>query len=201
MRSLPSTSALVVALGAAAAALAACGSTERTEQVVVRTITVEPGPNLPRRASAHVQPTKGSTARGVLWFAATDGGVRVTGEIGGLSPNGVHAIHLHECGDCSADDGMSAGGHYNPEGHPHAGPDAEMHHAGDLGNLHADASGVARMDLLCDDLSIAGPRNAVIGRSVIVHVNADDFTTQPTGNAGGRIGCGVVGVAKDEPAK
>lgn len=156
---------------------------------------------LPRRAVAHVQPTQGNRAHGTLVFTALDGGgVRITGEIGGLTPSGTHACHLHECGDCSAPDGASAGGHYNPEGHSHGAPGAAEHHAGDFGNLQADAGGVARIDLQAPWLSIGGPVNSVLGRSVIVHAKADDFG-QPVGNAGGRIGCGVVGVAKDDAAK
>ncbi len=155
----------------------------------------------PAHAICHVMPTKGNAAHGFVKFADAPGGVHVTAVIEGLSPNGTHAIHIHEFGDISAPDAMSTGGHYNPDGHPHAGPDADKHHAGDFGNLQADANGRATLDLLADGLTVAGMKNPVIGRAIIVHAKADDFATQPTGNAGPRIATGVIGVAKAPETK
>ena len=147
-------------------------------------------------AVAVVHATNGNAAHGWVRFSQTSAGLHVTGEIQGLKPNSRHAFHIHEFGDCTSGDGKSAGSHYNPEGHPHAGPDTTMRHAGDLGNLDSDASGVAHYDRTLPDLTVGGELNPVLGRSVIVHAGEDDFTTQPTGNAGDRIGCGVIGVAK-----
>jgi len=140
-------------------------------------------------------PTEGNTAHGVVRFSEEGGKVMITGDIEGLTPNSEHAIHIHEFGDCSAPDGTSAGGHYNPEGHEHGLPTTEMRHAGDLGNLKSDASGKAHFELTVDNISIAGPKNPIIGHAIIVHAKMDDGG-QPTGNAGGRIACGVIGIAK-----
>ena len=104
-------------------------------------------------------------------------------------------VHIHEFGDCSAADATSAGGHFNPGKHPHAGPDMPMRHEGDLGNLTADAAGKAHYERVDKDLKLTGD-DSIIGRSVIVHEKVDDLKTQPTGNAGARVACGVVGVAK-----
>ena len=147
-------------------------------------------------AVAVVHPTNGNAAKGVFRFIQMADGMHVTGEISGLKPNAKHAFHIHEFGDATSGDGKSAGAHYNPGGHPHAGPDAAMRHAGDLGNLEADANGVAKYDRTIAGLTVGGGQDPIIGRSVIIHAGEDDFTTQPTGNAGDRIGCGVIGVAK-----
>ena len=88
----------------------------------------------------------------------------------------------------------SAGGHYNPAGHSHAGPETDRRHAGDLGNLVADASGAAHYELEVTGLTVAGEWNPVIGRAIVVHRDPDDLVSQPTGNAGPRIGVGVIGV-------
>ena len=115
-------------------------------------------------------------------------------DITGLKP-GKHGFHIHEFGDCSDKEAKSAGGHYNPTKHEHAGPDAPMHHMGDLGNIEADASGKAHLEMKDKDLKLSG-ENSIIGYGVIVHEKADDLKTQPTGDAGGRVACGVIGVAK-----
>lgn len=147
------------------------------------------------KAVAVLHPTKGNTASGVVRFTKTGAGVKVVGHFEGLSP-GLHAFHIHEFGDCSAADGTSAGSHYNPAGMPHGGPDAERRHVGDLGNITAGENGVADYERVDAHLAFDGP-HSIIGRSLIVHEKADDFTTQPTGAAGGRVACGVIGVAKE----
>ncbi len=134
----------------------------------------------------------GSSVTGSVRFAAVPGGVRVTASVSGLTPNALHAIHVHAKGDCSSADGKSAGGHYNPEGHQHGGPDASERHAGDLGNLQADASGHAEYDRTFSNITVGGEYNPVVGFAVIVHAGEDDLTTQPTGNAGARIACGLI---------
>ena len=190
--------ALVVTCALAGFLTACAGSSHEHDAMAHDRAAAMGGPTL---AVAHVMPTQGNEARGIIHFEQLEVGVRIKGEIGGLSPNSLHAVHLHEFGDCSAPDGSSAGGHYNPDGHQHAGPDAPAHHAGDFGNLQADATGTAHLDLVSTDLTVSGPHNPVLGRSVVIHAKADDLVTQPTGNAGGRIGCGVVGVAKPYAAK
>jgi len=154
----------------------------------------EPAGTVPRQAVATLTPTAGNGARGVVRFEATAMGVRIVAQLEGL-PAGAHGFHVHEFGDCSAADGTSAGGHFNPAGAPHASPDAAPRHVGDLGNLTADTQGMATYDRTDATVRLDGP-HGVIGRAVIVHAGADDLTTQPTGNAGARLACGVIGVAK-----
>lgn len=147
-------------------------------------------------AVAVLAPTQGNQASGTVHFRRDGGGVRVTGAVAGLPPGSKHGFHVHEFGDCTAPDGASAGGHFAPEAHPHGAPDPAAHHAGDLGNLEADAAGKATVDILLPGLGVASGPRAVVGRGLILHAQPDDLTTQPTGNAGARIACGVIGVAK-----
>ena len=142
-------------------------------------------------AVAVVRPASGSQVRGEAKFTQDGSRVRVTAEITGLSP-GAHGFHLHEKGDCSAADGMSTGGHFNPQSKKHGAPDTPDRHAGDLGNLNADQSGKATLNMMVDGISVGKGMDGVIGRGLIVHANADDLKTDPTGNAGGRFGCGVI---------
>jgi Cu-Zn family superoxide dismutase len=144
----------------------------------------------PKEAKAILNPTKGNRAQGVVTFTQVEGGVRVIADVDYLEP-GKHGFHIHEYGDCSAPDGSSAGGHFNPKNTKHGAPDAVERHAGDLGNIAADGKGHAHYDRIDKVISLEGP-DSIIGRSVIVHANPDDFTTQPTGNAGGRVACGVI---------
>jgi Cu-Zn family superoxide dismutase len=148
------------------------------------------------KAAAVVYPLSASGVTGVVAFAKADGGVKVSVKLAGLKP-GTHGFHIHEFGDCSAADGTSAGGHFNPTGDPHAGPKDAKRHEGDMGNIEADKDGVATLEYVDAKLGFDGP-GSILGRGVIVHAAPDDFKTQPTGNAGGRLGCGVIGVAKGE---
>lgn len=145
-------------------------------------------------AVAVLNPTIGSSVSGLVTFTATKNGVRVVADISGLSP-GKHGFHIHEYGDCSADNGTSAGGHFNPGGMPHSGPNEEKRHAGDLGNIEADKDGNAKLDYVDKHLSFTGP-GSILGRGVIVHEKEDDLKSQPTGDAGGRLACGVIGIMK-----
>ena len=140
---------------------------------------------------AMLQPSTGSTAHGSVHFdQRADGTVDVKVDLFGVPP-GVHGFHIHEKGDCS-DNGMAAGGHFNPMNMPHAAPDAASHHAGDFGNVTAEANGEVHTSFNSHSIT-AGPGSmSVMGRAVILHANADDLTTQPTGNAGGRIACGII---------
>jgi Cu-Zn family superoxide dismutase len=141
-----------------------------------------------------LRPTKDNKARGVVRFTKVNRGIRVNAIVNNLEPNSTHAIHIHEFGDATSPDGKSAGGHYNPEGHDHALPEKDMRHAGDLGNLKADAEGKARYSIVVTNISLAGDKNPIIGRGVVVHAAKDDGG-QPTGNAGARIARGVIGIA------
>ena len=147
-------------------------------------------------AIAVVTPAQGQEARGTVRFHRTGDGVHVSGELTGLTPNVKHGFHVHEFGDCSAPDGASAGGHFAPEGHPHGTPDPGQHHAGDLGNVEADSAGHAKVDVTVPGLTLATGDRALVGRALVVHAQPDDLTSQPAGNAGARVGCGVIGVAK-----
>ena len=131
--------------------------------------------------------------KGKVTFTQKGDEVEIVGEFTGLQP-GKHGFHVHEFGDCSMADGKCAGGHFNPEGMPHAGPDDAKRHVGDLGNLEADGQGHASYKHTDSMIKLNGP-HSVIGRALIVHAKPDDFKTQqPPGNAGDRIGCGVIGI-------
>ena len=140
-------------------------------------------------AVANIGPTQGNQARGTVEFARDDGGVRVVASLTGL-PEGEHGFHIHEKGDCSAADGTSAGGHFNPESTNHGAPDAAERHVGDLGNIAADAQGRAAYDRVDALLAFDGTKD-ILGRAVVVHALPDDFS-QPSGAAGARVGCGVI---------
>ncbi|WP_165230464.1 superoxide dismutase family protein [Aquisphaera insulae] len=145
------------------------------------------------KAVAILLPTKASKAEGRVTFTEEGGKVKVHAEISGLTP-GEHGFHIHEFGVWS-EDGMASGGHFNPTAEKHAGTDTAKRHVGDLGNITANENGKATLDLEDASLKFHGP-TSIIGRGVVVHEKADDFKTQPTGNAGGRAAVGVIGVAK-----
>ncbi|MGV3572236.1 MAG: superoxide dismutase family protein [Ramlibacter sp.] len=143
-------------------------------------------------ATATLSPTTGNNTAGSVRFVQHGGSVKVSGEVRGLKPNAEHGFHVHEKGDCSSGDGMSAGGHYNPAGRPHGRHGQGMHHAGDLVSLRSDASGVARFSFESSTISVGGGAADVVGKGLIVHRDPDDYTTQPTGNAGARLACAVI---------
>lgn len=144
-------------------------------------------------AVVELKPTEGNTTAGQLEFAVVDGGIRVTGQISGLTPGGEHGFHVHETGDCSAPDATSAGGHFNPGAAEHGRVGQGQHHAGDSDNLVANDQGVATVDNLLRGPTLgAGADTELVGRAVIVHADSDDYATQPTGNAGARLACGVI---------
>ncbi len=145
-------------------------------------------------ARAAMEPTKGNTAAGMVGFHATEAGVMVHVSLSGLKANAEHGFHVHEKGDCSSGDGLSTGGHFNPAGKPH-GPQDGDHHAGDLPSLKADAAGKVDVHLQVNGISLAAGPTSIVGRGLIVHAMPDDYKTQPTGNAGGRIACGVIAAA------
>jgi Cu-Zn family superoxide dismutase len=143
-------------------------------------------------ANAVLAPTTGNTVNGTVSFTKHSGGVLVAGEVRGLAPNTEHGFHIHEKGDCSSGDGMGTGGHFNPTAQAHGAYDHSAHHAGDLASLKADANGVARFSYTSTTLAVGEGATDVIGRGLIVHRDADDFTTQPTGNSGARVACAVI---------
>jgi Cu-Zn family superoxide dismutase len=144
----------------------------------------------PQRAIATLAATKGNKAQGTVTFTGINGGVRVVAEISGLTP-GKHGFHVHEKGDCSAPDASSAGGHFNPTGMPHGGPNFAQRHVGDFGNIVADESGRARAEFIDTHIALDGPRS-ILGRGLVVHAKADDLISQPSGDAGDRVACGVI---------
>lgn len=153
-----------------------------------------PGATAPggARAEAALAPTAGSSTAGSVRFVQRGDRTLVEARVSGLAPGSEHGFHVHEKGDCSAPDAMSAGGHFNPGGQPHGAPGAAARHAGDLPALVADAQGVATVRFDSELLGVASGTASVVGRSVIVHRDPDDYRTQPTGNSGARLACGVV---------
>jgi len=142
-------------------------------------------------ATAVLEATKGNTAGGSVNFVQKGDKVTVAARVSGLAP-GSHGFHIHDKGDCSSGDGMSAGGHFNPQGKPHAHPATADRHAGDMPMLVADASGDATVTADLDVITLGAGAADIVGRSVIVHQDPDDFKTQPTGNSGARVACGVI---------
>lgn len=176
IQSIPSIAKLAAA-AAVAAVLSACAHTDRATPI----------------AEATINPTEGNNISGYFRvYQVNPDTVRVMAQVKGLAPGSEHGFHVHENGNCSSPDAMSAGGHYNPTGHQHgkSGPES---HVGDLPSLMADAAGTAFLVWETKDLSIGtGKPSDIKGRAVVVHKDKDDFTTQPTGNSGARLGCGVI---------
>ena len=144
-------------------------------------------------ASVQLEPTRGNAAKGELHFMQRGNSVKVIGKISGLKPNAEHGFHIHDKGDCSSGDGMSAAGHFNPTGKAHGAHGHGEHHAGDIPSLMADANGVANVNFESNTISLMGGQSTnIIGRGVIVHKDPDDYKTQPTGNSGARLACGVI---------
>lgn len=144
-------------------------------------------------ATAKLEPTRGNTAAGTVTFVQWGEVVKVSGSISGLKPGAEHGFHVHEKGDCSSGDGLSAGGHFNPAQQAHGKfGDSKAHHLGDLPSLDADTQGVATIDFVSKNLTLDRGSNGILGRSLIVHNDPDDYTTQPTGNSGARLACAVI---------
>lgn len=145
--------------------------------------------------SAHVNldPTQGHTGIGELTLTVVGPDVHVTGSITGLPPNSEHGFHIHEKGDCSAPDASSAGGHFNPTGQPHGDVNSVAHHAGDMMNIKADADGTAQVDDTAKGVTIGdSSANDIVGKAIVLHEKSDDYKTQPSGDSGARIACGVI---------
>jgi superoxide dismutase, Cu-Zn family len=153
----------------------------------------------PTKAICVMQPLSDSKVGGKIVFTQKGDEVEITGEITGLTP-GLHGFHVHEFGDMTSKDGLSTGGHFNPDGKPHGGPHDKNRHVGDLGNVKADDKGVVTLNMKDKLIQLDGP-HSILGRALIVHAKADDEKSQPSGDAGGRIGGGVIGIANDAPPK
>lgn len=181
---------LVLAL-ACAAGLSACATT------ATPAASAPPATSTASAAVVRLAPASGSLVSGTLDLRPMADGVHITGEIGGLRGGGRHGFHIHEKGDCSAADASSAGGHFNPAAQPHGRAGHGAHHAGDADNLVADGRGVAKVDTHQSGVTLGGgAANDIAGRAVIVHAQPDDYATQPTGNAGGRIACGIITITR-----
>lgn len=179
----------VLLVGACACALVSCNTREDVDVEETAMVT-----SPVTQAVAVVHPLGDYTAEGTVRFAVSGEGVSVSVDVRGLKP-GTHGFHVHEYGDCTASDGTSAGGHYNPHDQPHAGRADPERHVGDLGNIEADSTGAVQVQLHDPVIALEGP-NSIIGRAVVIHAGADDLKSQPSGAAGDRVGCGVIGVAE-----
>ncbi len=176
----------IITLIFAASLLMLCAPTDEfAEQVEEPQVT---------HAVAVIHPTEGNDVQGIVEFRRMDSGVQVSVNIDGLT-QGEHGFHIHEYGDCSAADATSAGGHYNPTDMPHGAPQDKERHVGDLGNIVADADGHAESQFTDATIQLNGA-HSIIGRAVVIHAGRDDLTTQPSGAAGPRVACGVIGIAK-----
>jgi Cu-Zn family superoxide dismutase len=146
-------------------------------------------------AAVQLAPTQGNTANGGLKLTSEGPGIKISGMLQGLKPNGEFGFHFHEKGDCSAPDATSAGAHFNPTDQPHGNPQAQPHHAGDMLNVKSDAQGVAEVSIDNPAVSLqTGHPNDIIGKALVLHAKPDDYKTQPAGDSGDRIACGVVAI-------
>lgn len=186
----------LIPLCSAAFLLAACGP--RDEAPTAPTGPAAPdAPAMPSFTShegrVNLAPTQGHNASGTLTLRAEGDAVRLTGSLQGLPPNGEFGFHIHEYGDCSAPDASSAGNHFNPSAKPHGNPSGMDHHAGDMMNVKSDAEGKAEVSAYASGVTLnTGNPDDVLGKAVVLHEKADDYATQPSGNSGARIACGVI---------
>lgn len=174
-------------------AATACKNTKKENETVIETEVedIEEVVTTPKKLSITLSPKSGSNVEGTVNFSDKNGMVTMVGTVTGLE-EGKHAIHIHEKADCSADDGTSSGGHWNPTGQPHgAWGDEAGYHKGDIGNLEANANGRATITKTTDEWCIGcgDETKDILGKAIIVHIGEDDLKTQPTGAAGARIGC------------
>ena len=170
--------------------LAACGTRPPAR---AETPPAPPAMGTAQMAEANLAPASASLVSGRVALVPEAGGVHITGVIGGLPRGRQAAFHVHEKGDCSAVDASSAGGHFNPAAQPHGRAGHGAHHAGDADNLVANANGVAQVNAHVNGVSLGGgAANDIANRAIIVHAAADDYSSQPAGNAGARVACGII---------
>lgn len=180
---------LIAAASLSLLAIAGCQKAQAPKPAEAPPPPVAEAPSAPD-AIVILNPTQGQSAGGIATFTASSDGVEVSIDLSGLTP-GEHGIHIHEVGDCSAPDASSAGGHFNPAAAQHGAPGAPSHHAGDFGNITANTEGRAHLAFVSQSFQLEGEQS-IVGRAFIVHEKPDDLTTQPTGNSGGRIACGII---------
>ncbi len=181
-----------IALMAVATAffLSACGTTPEPRTAAAAQSTA-------RQAVVNLASASGSLVSGKVTVMPMAGGVHLTGTVGGLPPNSTHGFHIHEKGDCSAADASSAGPHFNPAAAPHGKAESGPHHAGDMDNVVSNAEGVVNLDVHVSGVTLGGgAANDIAGRALVVHAAPDDYTSQPAGNAGARVACGVITVTQ-----
>ncbi|MFT3670255.1 MAG: superoxide dismutase family protein [Pseudoxanthomonas sp.] len=179
---------------ASALALAACSTTPSTPTASAPNV---PTTSTAKQAIAVLASASASRVSGSVTLVPMGKGLHLTGEVGGLPANSTHAFHIHEKGDCSAADASSAGPHFNPFNAAHGKAGSGAHHAGDMNNLTADAEGVAKINVHLEGVTLGGGAvNDVAGRALIVHAAADDYASQPAGNAGARVACGIIKVTQ-----
>jgi len=184
-----------IALMAAATAvfLAACSSSTPTKPAH----PASAGVSTARQAVVKLAPASGSLVSGKVTLMPMAGGVHLTGVVGGLPPNSTHGFHVHEKGDCSAADASSAGAHFNPFASAHGKAESGTHHAGDMDNVVANAEGVVNLNVHLSGVTLGGgAANDIAGRALVVHAAPDDYSSQPAGNAGARVACGVISVTQ-----
>lgn len=146
-------------------------------------------------AIATLESRSGSSARGTASFMMRDdGGVSMRVDVTGVTP-GEHGIHIHENGDCSAPDASSAGGHFNPNKGRHGAHTESARHAGDFGNVTAGSNGEIHETVVVSGVTLGSEMNSIVGKAVVLHAKRDDLTTQPSGDSGERIACGIVTLA------
>jgi Cu-Zn family superoxide dismutase len=184
----------------AALAISACGKPSEPQNSDIATATPSTPPVTEpaavEEASVQLAATQGHAASGTLAVTVMGDGVHLSGNLLNLPPNGEFGFHIHEKGDCSAPDASSAGDHFNPAGAQHGNPQGAAHHGGDMLNLKSDAQGIANVEAHVSGLTLnSGQPTDVLGRAVVVHEKADDYSSQPAGNSGARISCGVINKA------
>jgi Cu-Zn family superoxide dismutase len=174
------------------ALLVACGKKEVPPAAEPPEPTVAPAAEV-SPAQATLAGASGSKVTGTLTLMSMTDGVSIGGQISGLAPDSVHGFHVHETGDCSAPDAKSAGEHLNPANAMHGGPSTTARHLGDLPNVQSDASGKATISTIIAGATLHdGGANDLVGKALIVHAKPDDYATQPSGDSGDRIACGVI---------
>lgn len=170
--------------------VAGCTSTPRAPEAAAPTPQ-----STAARAQANLAAASGSLVSGRIELLPMGDGVHLRGTVGGFQPNSVHAIHVHEKGDCSAADASSAGPHFNPANSAHGRANTSTHHAGDMDNITAGADGTVPIDIHLSGVTLGGgAANDIADRALVVHAAADDYTSQPAGNSGARVACGVIKV-------
>ncbi len=166
--------------------LAHCAS---TPDETPETVEIPPPPQVVATALVDLFPTEGSEANGSITFEETNGRVKIIVEMSGLAP-GKHGIHIHEIGDCSSPDASSTQAHWNPGNTQHGAPDSPTHHAGDLGNIEADAEGNASFQMTVDFFTLSEGPNSILGKAVVVETDEDNF--DPSRSDGAGLACGVI---------